>query len=469
MKMHDLTRGSIAGHVARYSAFIFLTMLFQTLYFLVDLYFVGQLGTAAVAAVSIAGNLMFVVLAMTQAIGVGTTTLVSQAVGARDVTAAEHAVNQSQLLALLVGVAFGVVAFASRRAVARAFAADDATASLAVAYLSWFIPAMVLQFTLVAMASALRGAGDVRLASVVQVTTVGLNVVLAPVLIAGWGTGRPLGVAGAGIATLVAVGAGALLLLRAFTGRGAHLRLHLRPGAPDRALWRRLVAIGAPAGGEFLAMAVLFAALQAILAPHGASAQAGFGVGLRVMQAILLPGMAVSFALAPIAGQNVGAGLVGRIRETFRVGVVGACGVMIVATVLVQFTHERMVGAFSADPGAVAIGAEYLRIVSWTFVANGVIFACAGMFQALGNTLPSLFASSLRVVIYVAVALVLSRQPGFVVRELWVMSVISVALQMALALALLRREAGRRLPALAVARAGRGAAADSPADPTPAS
>ncbi len=451
--MQDLTTGSIAGHVARYAAFIFLTMLFQTLYFLVDLFFVGQQGTAAVAAVSIAGNLMFVVLAITQTLGVGTTTLVSQAVGARDMAAAEHAVNQSQSLALLVGVLFGAVAFASRRALAGAFAADGATAALAVAYLDWFIPAMVVQFALVAMASALRGAGDVRLASTVQVTTVLLNVALAPVLIAGWGTGRALGVAGAGLATFLAVAVGALILVRAFTRPGARLRLRLRPGAPDRALWRRLVSIGAPAGGEFLAMAVLLGAIQAILARLGASAQAGFGVGVRVMQAVLLPAMAVSFALAPIAGQNVGARLAGRIRETFRVGMIGACGVMAAVTVLVQLAPERMVGAFSSDPAAVGVGAQYLRIVSWNFVANGVIFACGGMFQAFGNTLPSLFASALRVLLFLATAVVLSRQPGFELRQLWILSVASVAFQMVLALALLRREAGRRLPAMEAARA----------------
>ena len=87
--MQDLTQGSIPAHIARFAAFIFFTMLFQTLYFLVDLYFVGRLGSAAVAAVSIAGNLMFLVMAVTTALGVGTTTLVSQAIGAKDQPGAE--------------------------------------------------------------------------------------------------------------------------------------------------------------------------------------------------------------------------------------------------------------------------------------------------------------------------------------------------------------------------------------------
>jgi putative MATE family efflux protein len=450
--MQDLTKGSIAGHVTRYATFIFVTMLFQTLYFLVDLYFVGRQGTASVAAVSIAGNLTFVVMALTQSLGVGTTTLVAQAIGARDAKAAEHAMGQSLSLALVAGAVFGVIGFASRRAFATAFAADATTAELAVAYLDWFIPAMVLQFPFIAMASTLRGAGDVRRASLVQVTTVVLNVVLAPTLIAGWGTHHPMGVAGAGLATFIAVTVGTLLLWRVSAHPGGTLQLTRRIEAPDVALWRRLVGIGAPAGGEFLTMAVLLAAIQAILSHLGASAQAGFGVGGRVMQAVFLPGMAVSFALAPIAGQNVGARKAERIRETFRVGLIGACAIMMVATLLVQVASHAMVGAFTSDPEAVVVGADYLRIISWNFVANGVIFACAGMFQAFGNTLPSLMASASRVTLYVVAAFVISRQPGFELRQLWYLSVVSVLLQTVLALVLLRREAARRLEAMSGTR-----------------
>jgi Na+-driven multidrug efflux pump len=164
-----------------------------------------------------------------------------------------------------------------------------------------------------------------------------------------------------------------------------------------------------------------------------------------LFQAVFLPGMAVSFALAPIAGQNVGARQAGRIRETFRAGVAGTCGVMLLATGLVQVAGARMVGAFSADPAAIAVGADYLRVVSWVFVANGVIFACSAMFQAFGNTVPSLVASWLRVGLYVVLAQAMARRVGFTLHSLWVMSVITILLQLALVLIFLQREAARRL------------------------
>jgi Na+-driven multidrug efflux pump len=110
--MQDLTTGSLTRHLLKTSRFMLFTMVFQTLYFLVDLYWVGRLGKEAVAAVGIAGNLTFIVLAVTQMLAVGTTTLVSHAAGGRDHDRANLVFNQSQVLAVLVGALFLVVALA---------------------------------------------------------------------------------------------------------------------------------------------------------------------------------------------------------------------------------------------------------------------------------------------------------------------------------------------------------------------
>src|ERR687894_2313908 len=104
--MHDLTTGSVTRHLLKTTSFMLVTMVFQTLYFLIDLYWVGRLGTEAVAAVGIAGNLTFVVLALTQMLGVGTTTVISHAAGRKAHAQALRLFNQSQVLALVTGVLF---------------------------------------------------------------------------------------------------------------------------------------------------------------------------------------------------------------------------------------------------------------------------------------------------------------------------------------------------------------------------
>src|SRR6188508_2862047 len=154
--MQDLTTGSVSRHLLKTMSFMLVSMVFQTLYFLVDLYWVGRLGKEAVAAVAIAGNLMFVVLAVTQMLGVGTTAMVSHAVGRKDRDTARRVFNQSQVLSVLVGLLFFALAMAGRGVYARTLAADSTTAALAMAYLTWFIPAMSMQFALVAMGAALR-------------------------------------------------------------------------------------------------------------------------------------------------------------------------------------------------------------------------------------------------------------------------------------------------------------------------
>jgi Na+-driven multidrug efflux pump len=104
-----------------------------------------------------------------------------------------------------------------------------------------------------------------------------------------------------------------------------------------------------------------------------------------------------------------------------------------------------LIRAFSADPDVLAVGAEFLAIISWNFVASGIIFTCGGMFQALGNTLPSLASSASRIVSFALPAVWLSSRPGFELRHLWYLSVATVLLQMTLSLLLLAREYRRRL------------------------
>jgi len=104
--MEDLTTGPVTHHLLKTTSFMLVTMIFQTLYFLIDLYWVGRLGTHAVAAVGIAGNLTFIVLALTQMLGVGTTTVVSHAIGRKDREGAQLMFNQAQVLAIVTGLIF---------------------------------------------------------------------------------------------------------------------------------------------------------------------------------------------------------------------------------------------------------------------------------------------------------------------------------------------------------------------------
>jgi putative MATE family efflux protein len=443
--MADLTSGPVTRHLLKTTSFMLVTMVFQTLYFLVDLYWVGRLGTEAVAAVGVAGNLNFLVLALTQMLGVGTTTLVSHAAGQKDRDRTLIVFNQSQALSVAVGVLLLLVGMATRDRYSAAMGADAETARLASEYLTWFIPAMALQFAIVAMGAALRGTGQFRPGMIVGTATVIVNIVLAPFLIFGWGTGRPLGVAGAAISTLVALALGVAWLTTYFVGPKA--LLHFVPGywRPRVEIWRRMLAIGLPAGVEFALMAAYLAIVYTISRPFGAAAQAGFGIGQRVVQAGFMPVVALGFSVAPVAGQNFGARRPERVKATFRDAALMASGVMLLFALLCQVAPAAMIGLFTRDPAAVAVGETYLRVISWGYIGSGLIFVASSMFQAMGNTLPSLFASAVRILIVAVPAFALARMPGFRLEWIWYLSMGALAVQLAIAMLLLRREFARRL------------------------
>jgi Na+-driven multidrug efflux pump len=195
----------------------------------------------------------------------------------------------------------------------------------------------------------------------------------------------------------------------------------------------------------FVYMGVIYWAIR----DFGPAAQAGFGVGSRVMQAIFLPAMALAFATAPVAGQNVGAGKPERVRETFRTAVAILSAIMIGLTLLCQIRPGLLIAFFTDDPEVIAVGADYLRIISLNFVATGIVFTCSGMFQALGNTVPSLAASASRIVTFALPAVWLSRQSWFELRHLWYVSVCTVALQAGAAWWMLSLEMKNKLRASA--------------------
>jgi putative MATE family efflux protein len=443
--MKDLTQGSIVRNILAMAAPMAAGMIFQTLYFLVDLYFVAELGDAAVAGVGAAGTLMFVIMALTQVLGVGTVALIAQAVGRRDRADANLVFNQSVLFAVVCALATMIGGFAVARPYVASIAADAATQVEGVTYLYWFLPGLALGFAQVVMGSALRGTGIVKPTMAIQALTVLLNTVLAPVLIAGWGTGVALGVAGAGLASSVSIAVGIVLLGWYFVKLEKYVSFDTQLWRPRLAVWKRMLDVGLPAGGEFALMFVYMGVVYWVISDFGAAAQAGFGIGSRIMQSIFMPAMAIAFAAGPIAGQNFGAGQGARVRETLAKAVLLNTIVMVLVTVFLQWRPGVLVGFFTQEAEAQAVGATFLRIISWTFLAQGVVFTCSGVFQGLGNTLPAMLSSAIRLGVFVPLAVWLSVQPAFHLDTLWWVSVTTVWLQAGVSYLLLRREFKRRL------------------------
>jgi putative MATE family efflux protein len=443
--MKDLTSGSIPGHITTMSAQMAIAIFVQTLYFFTDLYFVTKLGDAVTAGVTSAGNIWFVVLALTQILNVGTAALVSQAVGAQQRDRANLVFNQALALALFLVMFVIAGVYAGSGPYMRAVAADAPTAQAGIDYLYWFAPGLGLQFVMIAMFATLRGTGMVKPTMIIQMITVVVNIALAPVLIVGWGTGKAMGAAGAGLASTIAVVVGVILSAYYFFKHEKYVGIHPAQMRVQPALWGRITNIGLPVGLEFFLMSIVMAVIYWLIQGFGAEAQAGFGVGQGIMRIIMLPAMAVAFAAAPIAGQNFGARKPERVRETFRWTVLVSIGIMSLLTLVCQFEADWFMRVFTSETAVIQVGAEMLMISSWMFAANGVIFSCSSIFQGLGNTWPTIGSSALRLAAFTIPAIWIASRPGFELRQLWYVSVASMFLQAIVVYLLLRREFARKL------------------------
>jgi putative MATE family efflux protein len=438
--MRDLTRGPVTKTLISLTLPTAAGMLFQTLYLLVDLYFVAGLGEAAVAGVGAAGTLMFMIMALTQILGVSTVAMMAHAVGRKEQGEANLVFNQSMFISILMGVVTLVLGLAGADLYMTGIAADEATHVQGTIFLYWFIPGMALHFALVCMSSALRATGIVKPGMIVQVLTVLLNTILAPILIAGWGPGPALGVMGAGLASSISVTVGVLMLVFYFHKLEKYVRFDFAQWRPDFAVWRRMLTIGLPAGGEMLLMFVYFGLVYVLIQEFGPEAQAGFSVGGRIMQSIFMPTMAISFAIGPMVGQNFGANIPERVREIFHKGILLGSVVMLFVTIFMQVNPYILVRAFTPDEAVITIGGEFLQLTSLNFIAQGIVFSCSGMFQGLGNTRPAMLSSAFRLTLFIPLAFLVSMRDGFVIHDIWYVSVFSVWAQAVASVLLVRRE-----------------------------
>ena len=418
-------------------------MIVQVLYNLIDIYFVAQLGDDAVAGVSAAANIMFLVMALTQILNVGTVALIAKAAGAKDQNSASQIFNQAITVSAIFGLATWLLGVVGAGVYMRAMGSSEASISAGQTYLYWFMPALAMQFAMVAMSGALRGIGVVKPTMLIQILSVLVNMILAPILIAGWGTGYAMGVAGAGLASTLAVLVSVLILAWYFIKHSHYVRFQRALLVPNMEPIKKIVAIGFPAGAEFFLIFIYMAVIYWVIKDFGSAAQAGFGIGTRIMQGFFLPVMAISFAIPAIVGQNLGARLPDRVRQTWVNALYIESALMFLLTIICKWRPESLIAVFSHEAEVIAFGAEFLRIISWNFLGAGVVFACSGLFQGLGNTWPALMSTATRMLTFAIPAVWLGQQAGFEITQLWYLSVATMIAQAALSFALARRALGR--------------------------
>ena len=191
-----------------------------------------------------------------------------------------------------------------------------------------------------------------------------------------------MGIAGAGLASSISVVFAVILLLYYFKTSEKYISLDFNQWQIDKTSIKKLFAIGLPAGGEFFLMFLYMATIYWLIQHFGANAQAGFGLGSRVMQALFLPAMAIAFAAPAIAGQNFGAQNYQRVRETFKWSAIMTCSLMTLLTIVCLWQAELLLVSFTTDKQVIMISAAFLQIICWNFIPSGIVFTCCLLYTS---------------------------------------------------------------------------------------
>ncbi|AHF99615.1 multidrug transporter MatE [Halostagnicola larsenii XH-48] len=399
----DLTSGGIGKPLFFLAMPIVVTNLFQTAYNLADTFWLGQYNTDALAAISFAFPLVFLLISLGMGIAVAGSILVAQYTGANQKREAEYAASQSVTFAAIASLVLGVVGYFGVDTFLSLMGASDDVLPMATDYMEVISLGLLFMFGFAIFISLMRGSGDTITPMLVMFGSVVLNIILDPFLIFGWtvvenaplvGTISfpELGIQGAAIATVFSR-ALALLVGLVIMFRGNHgIQINLRDMLPDLAYLRRLFRIGLPASIEGTGRALSMNLLLVIVAMFPDTVVAAYGIGTRVFSVVFLPAIAVARGVETMTGQNMGAGKPDRAEQAAGLAAKVLFGVLTVAGILVFLVPEPIVSVFvGADQEnaaeVVSIGAEFLRYVALSFGFIGIMRAYTGSFRGAGKTL----------------------------------------------------------------------------------
>lgn len=389
-----LLEGSIVRSLVLLAVPIMGANILQVAYQLVDAFWVGRLGAAAVAAVSITMPLMFVLIAAGMGFAIAGTTLIAQYTGARDHKMVDHVAAQTLLTILAVSVVLGALGFALAPWLLHLMGVTSDVYRNALSFIRVVFIALPFTFLYAMVQALMRGVGEVKVPLYIVAGTVVVNFFLDPILIFGRFGAPAMGVTGAAIATLIAQLMAAIVALWVLFGGRFGIHVRWRDFKPDFAFVKRAFLLGYPASIEQSARAVGMTLMTFLIVSFGTIVTASFGVATNVINVALIPAMGFSMATSTLVGQNIGAGNISRAEKTARLSALvtfialSLLGLVcsLLATPIVRFFVPQ-------SPQVIAEGAHLLRIVSWSFGFVGLQFALLGVLRAAGEMLAAMTTS----------------------------------------------------------------------------
>jgi MATE family, multidrug efflux pump len=380
--------GKIGTALVRLALPIILGNLLQTGYQLTDAFWVGRLGAAAVAAVSVSFPVGFLVIALGAGLAMAGATLSAQYMGAGRQDMVNHVAAQTMMMVTVTSVLLGALGYSLAPSLLTLLGVASDVRDGALGFMRVSFVGIIFVFLYAMFQALMRGVGQTRMPLLIVLGTVFLNFVLDPLLIFGWGPVPPQGVMGAALATLITQALAALLGIVIFM-RGRHgIQLTWRGFRPDFPYIKRAFLLGFPGSVELSTRGLGLLVMSFLVASFGTLTLAAYGVGSNIIMVITIPAMGLSQAVSTLVGQNIGAG---NIQRAARVSVLGTFSGFVILT-LVGVVAYAFAPAFVAffvpgDPDVIAEGARFIRIMCLAWGGIGVQLCIVSAFRASGNML----------------------------------------------------------------------------------
>jgi putative MATE family efflux protein len=409
--MKDMTQGSEARLIVLFALPMLIGNVFQQLYMVVDSLVVGRyLGKQALAAIGACFPIVFLLIALAMGLTMGASILISQYYGAKDFVRAKKAIDTTYISLFVVGVLLSITGPFLSQTILIQMHTPAEILPLAKIFIDIFFYGLTFMFGYNTVSSVLRAVGDSKTPTIYLILSTVVNSILVVVFV----TVFHWGIAGSGVATLIAQGASFLgLILHVNRKENALLHFKITRMIFDWESFQKIVKLGLPAGVQQLSVALGMMAIIRFVNNFGTDVIAGFTAASRLDAFALMPSMNLSIAVSTFVGQNSGANKMDRVRQGLRAGLWLGVGFSILISALILLTGRNLLGLFTQDLAVIAAGLRYFHIAAWFYIVFSVMFVLSGLFRGAGNTLVPMILTILSMfLVRIPVARVLSRRIG---------------------------------------------------------
>lgn len=382
----NFTSGSINRAIFLLSVPMILEMVMESLFAVVDVFFVAQLGVNAVATVGLTESVITLVYALAIGISMAASAMVSRRIGEKNPEAAANAAAQAILLAVFISTILGVLGLWFAPDILRLMGGEEDLIAEGVGYTRILFATNILITLLFLLNGIFRGAGDASLAMRSLWIANGLNIILDPFFIFGWGFFPEMGVQGAAVATSIGRGVGVAFQIYVLLRGSSVIRLTRKHFQLQWNLLRKQIEVAAGGAGQHLIASASWIFMTRIIAVFGSETLAGYTIAIRIIIFAILPSWGISNSAATLVGQNLGAKQAERAEKSVWRTAFFNMLFLIVVTILFILNAPTLIQLFTSDPEVVNAGVLSLQIISVGYVFFGYAMVLSASFNGAGDT-----------------------------------------------------------------------------------